>query len=166
MWFLAWKSRVEAVSENTAGAFLSLKNDFCVCGWGYFGAHPCLEGDISWSAFSRGSLTCLSVGFSPIYGARQNGFYCQNFAQLVKDKLGKPEILQGPIKEKLPDLWKFEFPHRFPYRYAYQFGSDKEQILQVVINGLSETAHMHKRACSTHQPQMVWLWINGPGFLS
>lgn len=39
-----------------------------------------------------------------MYGARQNGFYCQNFAQLVKDKLEKPEILQGPIKEKLPNL--------------------------------------------------------------
>lgn len=60
------------------------------------------------------------------------------FSHLVKHRLVKPEIPQGLIKEKLPNHWKIEFPHRFPCGYAYQFVGNQEQIFQIVINGLNE----------------------------
>lgn len=119
---LACKNQVKAACKNTAGnIFIFEEWLLCLC------LDKTLALILVWKGIYQG-LYLQEVYLSSWvvvcsnYGARLNGFYHQNFAHLVKDKLEKPEILQGPIKEKLPNLWKWEFPHRFPYSYAYQFG--------------------------------------------
>ena len=83
---------------------------------------------------------------SLIYGAEEGSCCRQNFSHPVKHKLVKPEIPQDLIKEKPPNGWKIEFPHRFPCSYAYQFVRNQEQIFHIVIKGSEWKLHTHTKS--------------------